>query len=525
MEIKQKIVEFIKEYKTYLIIAVLFVINFLLYNYTLKIDLTAKDTYTLSAVSKEKLKELDDIVNIKVYASEDLPAQYLQVKQYLRDVLRDYQFISQGKVRVQWINPGEDEELIQEAQRLGIPQLQFQDIQQDQLQVTKGFLGVAIVYEDQAEVIPLVESTRDLEYQLTSKIYKLTRDKDPRIAFTTGHGERTINPVSVQGELATEEILAKKVLGEEFEVSDFSISTESAQLVPDNYSSLVVMGPTKKFDNNSKYVLDQFLMQGKPIAFLLDSYEVTNNLIPTETNHNLNEMLKNYGIEVKNSLVLDQSNEIANFNNGQTMTLSPYPYWVKSVKQNMNEEFPVTQGLQKIVFPWVSPLEYDEQNQDIKGLVFSSKNSWKKTGNIDLNPFQSFIPKSEGSKPLAAVLEGNLTSFFADKDKPEVFEAEKVNSTENGKMAVVGDSDFIREGIVQRSPQNLHFFVNLIEYLTLGEGLSKIRVKSEDIRPLIELSSQKRQVYKYVNMLGMPILIGLLGFAYLYYQNKKEYKL
>lgn len=523
-KIKEKILNFAKEYKMYVILILIILINFLFYNFSFKLDLTAKNTYTLSNVTKQKLKKLDDIVNIKVYASEDLPAQYLQIKQYLRDILRDYQFMSSGKVRVKWIDPSEDEEIIQEAQRLGIPQLQFSDIQQDQFQVTKGFLGVAIVYEDQAETIPLVESTRDLEYQLTSKIYKLVRDKEPQLAFTTEHGEKT-TAVMQQSQNMPQQILAKETLSEEFSVSDFAIASGSANLIPDKYNGLVVLGPNKEFDSHGKYVLDQFLMQGKPITFLLDSIEVSNNLQSSNANHGLYELLKNYGIELKKSLVLDRTNEVANFNAGQTMFLTPYPYWVKAVSQNLNKEHPVTQGIQQLVLPWVSPLEFDQNDSRIKPLVYSSENSWEKSETPSLNPSQNFQPKAEGRKPLGVVLEGKLNSFFSNKEKPEGFKNEVIKETEKGKLAVIGDADFINAGIAQRYSQNVHFFVNLVEYLTLGEGLSEIRVKSDDIRPLIELSDTKRQTYKYANMLGMPILVGMIGFVYLYYQNKKEYHL
>jgi gliding-associated putative ABC transporter substrate-binding component GldG len=509
--------------KFWVIVVCIFAANLILHFFPVKIDTTAKKTYTLSQSTKQITRKLDDIVNIKVYASESLPPQYITVRRYLRDLLNEYKYLSNGKIRVDWINPEKDDEAAEEAQRLGIPKLQFSDIKQDKYEVTQGFLGLAVKYEDDAEIIPFIEKTNDLEYQLTSKIYKLTRDSTPRIGFTTGHGEETTieTPQSAQlMQSGVQDVLAKEVLKDEFTVEDVKIASGSAELIEEDFGALVVLNPGKKFDKKNKYVLDQYLMQGKPVVFLLETKDVNENMQISAARHDLEPLLNHYGFELQEGLLLDASSERVNFNMGQTMVISQYPFWVKTQPQNLNQNHPATANLQALVFPWSSPVEFDQNDQRITSLIKTSEQTWMEKGSVNISPTQEFVPKTEGRRTIAAILEGELNSYFAGK---EAYTDEFQDKVEQGKLVLVGDADFIRTGMERRSAQNAHFFVNLIEYLTAGKNLGEIRVKAEDVRPLVELSDSKRELIKYGNIIGVPLLVSLIGFAYLYYQNKKEY--
>jgi len=516
----EKILRPIKAGKFIIFFILLLLFDIAFWFFPFKLDMTSKQSYTLSASTKKIVTDLDEVVNIKVFVSKELPSRFLLIRQSLKDVLMDYRSISRGKVRVEWIDVEKDDELKKEAQRLGVPPLQFSDLEKDKFQVTQGFFGLAFLLGDKVETIPLVDKTSDLEYQLTSKIYKITQTKQPKVGFVTGHGEQLSSVTYTY-----QEPLLQAVLADQFLTEAINLDQEEPELIPDNFDMLVIVGPDKEFTIKEKYLLDQFLMKEKPIIFLLETERVSENLQLVKTDHKLEDLLSTYGVNLKNGFVLDMSNEQANFSSGTTIFFTPYPFWVKIKPAGFNNSSVVTADLQTLAFPWVSWLEYEQDDLRITPLVFSSDKSWTQTEDINLDPTQKFNAREGGRKTLAILFNGKLESFFTNKDNPPGFEKENfIDKTQNARFALIADADFINEGMVSRVPQNLYFFANLVEYLANGTELSSIRTKTEDIRPLKELTDKQREFYKYLNVLGTPVLIGFLGFAFLYWRNQKEYK-
>src|SRR5512135_2291858 len=65
-----------------------------------RLDLTPGHAYTLSSATRKIVRNLDDIVTIKVFASSELPTQIALLERDLDDLLRDVRSASNGKVRV-----------------------------------------------------------------------------------------------------------------------------------------------------------------------------------------------------------------------------------------------------------------------------------------------------------------------------------------------------------------------------------------------------------------------------------------
>ena len=59
----------------------------------------------------------------------------------------------------------------------------------DKMEIKNVYMGMVILYEDKQEVIPVVQNTESLEYEITRAIRKLTNPVTPKVAFTEGHGE------------------------------------------------------------------------------------------------------------------------------------------------------------------------------------------------------------------------------------------------------------------------------------------------------------------------------------------------
>jgi len=72
-------------------LGVLVVINLLAQRHFTRIDLTADKQYTLTESTKRILNGLDDVVNVKVYFSRDLPTYLVTLEQQVGDMLDEYQ--------------------------------------------------------------------------------------------------------------------------------------------------------------------------------------------------------------------------------------------------------------------------------------------------------------------------------------------------------------------------------------------------------------------------------------------------
>lgn len=88
--------------------------------------------------------------------------------------LDEYKTYSHGRLSYEFLDPGSREELEKEASSFRIPPVQINIIQNDKFELKKVYMGLAFLYEDRQEVIPLVQNTIGLEYDITSTIKRLT---------------------------------------------------------------------------------------------------------------------------------------------------------------------------------------------------------------------------------------------------------------------------------------------------------------------------------------------------------------
>ncbi|MCY4158485.1 MAG: GldG family protein, partial [Bacteroidetes bacterium] len=128
--------------------AILVVVNLIGLNIFGRLDLTDDRVYSLSRASKDIVQNLEDPVTITAFFTADLPAQFASNRRFLKDKLDDYRAYGGQNVEYQFIDPGDDEELRGEAGRLGIPPVQIQVVESDNVQLKNAYMGVAVEYEN-----------------------------------------------------------------------------------------------------------------------------------------------------------------------------------------------------------------------------------------------------------------------------------------------------------------------------------------------------------------------------------------
>ena len=179
-----------------ILLVALVLLNLIARNSYFRWDLTDTKMYSLSSSTKKVVGRIDDLLNVKVYFSDNLPGEYGNNRRYLQDILEEYAAISKGNIRFEFYVPDTDEALEEEAQKSGVQPVQLQVIEKDEAVVKKVFMGIAIYFEDQREVIPVVLSTTGLEYEITTRIKKLVEKKKKFVGIiTVSYTHLTLPPI------------------------------------------------------------------------------------------------------------------------------------------------------------------------------------------------------------------------------------------------------------------------------------------------------------------------------------------
>ena len=495
--------------------------NLLTSEFPVRLDLTANKDYSLSAVTKGKLQKLDTDLDIRAYFSKELPTSYLLLKQDVADVLANYEEAGKGKVKVSFQDPKDDPQVAHEVQAQGIPELQFSGVEKDKFQVSTGYLGMVLSYGAKQEVIPVVESTQFLEFDLTSAINRLVRVDTPKVGLLAG----------VDGIEQNELMVVSRSLGKQYAVADVSLS--DGKPVPDDITTLVVASPKKELSDWEKYQVDQFIMRGRGVVFLVDGVDVDNTLNAQPAKGNIGSLLEGYGLKVNQDLVLDASSELASFSSGRGAFTTQYPYWVKVRPEGFDKDNVAVNRLQSLVLPWastISPVREKLGEARLEELVWSSSQSWLVTSDFNLNPTQRFAPNPEefSNRLLAASLSGPISSAFSEgaiPQPPAGGENARPHQAEtgDGRIIVVADSYFARDVMSSRFPENDVFFQNLVDYLTQEPDLISIRSKGIENRPLRPMSDGERDLVRAINVVVPLILVAAVGVGRAF-QRRRAYQ-
>lgn len=489
---------------TILIIGVLVAINLLAGFFFYRFDLTKNENYSISSSTKNILKSLDDLLSIKVYFSKDLPPNLVSLRQEVADLLAEYKAYGGGKLKIEFIDPGKDSATEKEVLALGIPKLQFNVVQKEKLQLINGYSGLALFYADKKEIIPEIISAQNLEYDLTVLIKKLTSAKQEKVAFAIGNDE-----LKIDQDLG----LANQFLSQQYEVT--SVDLNQNQLLPADVKTLLIVGPTKTFTEKEKYILDQFLMKGGGILLAYNGVSVDQNLQPTKVDLGLADQFESYGFKLNTDLVLDGASfEVANFNTEYGPFLTQYPFWPRIIQSGFDQGSVVTSKLQAVVFPWTSSIEIIKdkvKDNQVQQLAKTTDKSWHILENFDLNPQQAFKPTEQKSYLIAATIFGKFSSFFAGKPAPEGFTDKPIEKTNDGRLAVVGNAQFVRDGFAKQYQDNLIFFLNSVDNLTLSSDLISIRAKAISSSPLKNMFDSQRVFYKFAGILSPALIVIILG--------------
>lgn len=496
---------------TLLILFIVLMTNFIASHHFVRFDLTKNQLYALSDASKDMMRNLDDIVTVKIFFSETLPPNLLAVRQYVDDILDELVSYSKGNLIVEFLNPSEPD-IINEALRFGIPQVQMNIVEKDKLEVKNGFLGIAVIYGDRVEILPVVQNILNVEYELAAAIKKVTAQQEHTVGFLVGHGEPGFEQSVGLGDRGGSYLILKEALERNYQV--IFVDFERGDTL-EGVDTLLIAGSKTSFSEEEKKTIDRFFINGGNLVVFLDSVDVTDSFQAIPLDQGLGDLFAHYGLNFEKQFVLDRSNEQASFSQGFVNFIMPYPFWVKAVHPYLDAVHPITAKLDSLVFPWASPLQTvhaDGVNRTV--LANTTLNAWLQEAPFDLNPSSIQGNSEKGQYPLAVMMEGAFSSFYQNNTKDQ--------NISPGRLIAVGNSRFITDRFISQFPQNLLFAMNAVDLLTLDESLIGIRSKTSFDLPLKDLNARERQLVKLTGILLAPFLVILFGVGWFIFRRRQK---
>jgi gliding-associated putative ABC transporter substrate-binding component GldG len=498
-----------------------------------RFDATRDELYTLSKASQDTLAGLEDPVTITAYFTDELPPPYSSNARYVRDLLEEFRAASKGRLSFEFLDPmsqetAEDQEAKKEAKRdifgrvfreptsverelaqVGIQPVEIRVVEEDQMQTKRAYMGIVIKHQEKKEVIPVVQDIRTLEYDLTTLVRKLTRPKTPVLGVVQGHDAPALHE-----KLSS----LRSLLGQMYEVRPVDLSGK--ERVDADIDALLVIGPKTAFQKNELKALDQFVMEGKSVAFFLDSVQVDlKTFEPSEATHGLGPLLETWGIKVGDQLVADvESAQLSVQERRGFMVVSmPVPYPFIPMLAQLEGDSPITQGLSGVTLPFSTVVTATApEGAQATVLAKSSRRSWLENKPYNVDPrrdWRSETVTPNGPHPLMVQVSGKLKSHFAAEASTSSGTPVLAESKGEPRIIVAGGSAALWDDFMGRPNQAL--LLNVADWLLLDPALLAMRTRGLAEAPLQqELSTTTRNAAKFGNAFGIPFALAAFGLVH-----------
>jgi len=454
-----------------------------------RIDLTRKHLYTLSGGTRKVLGGLNDVVTVKFFVSKDLPSQVDLVRRDVDDLLDDYRRASGGELHVEVVHPGDEGSGRDQATSLGIRPIQFNVLHGDEFQVKRGWLGVSVLYAGDHESLPVIQSTDDLEYRLTSAIASLTTPSKPEVAFLTGFGAR--------GPGAYPDL--RQSLSKRYRLRTVSLEGDSVpDLLPDSIRVAILAGPTQELSDTARTALEAYLDAGGAGFLMLPPAQLDRRMpITRPVKSGLDDYLQSRGLELEDGVVYDlRSNERVNMGQqGMFSVVRNYPFWpiVRPASKSL-----ITHQLQSLSLAWPGALQVRDSIR-VRPLLETTRYGGRQPAGGSVAPDQEISPQGpQGVQVVAATVDDDAAT--ADSAAAGA-----------GRLVVVRDADYLGQDFVRGNPQNVVFAANAVDWLAQDEALIGIRSKDRTPPPLVFESSFSRGLFRWGSLVGVPLLFVIVG--------------
>lgn len=531
-----------------LVLGLLILLNLILTNYFFRIDLTSEKRYSLSESSKKLAGKVDDVLFVKVYLEGEFPAGFKRLRQSTKEMLDEFSAYTNGKMQYEFIDPFENadakkaNDILQELGEKGLQPTNVQIKKDDESTQKLIVPGAVFYYKGKEYPVNLLkaqfgqgpeevinESIELMEYEIANVLRKCVETKAKQVAFIDDHGELERWDVAD----------ASQELKEFYAVTRIPLAIQTPQSLMKN-DALIIAKPSKPFSEYEKFLLDQFVMHGGKILWLLESQIADmdsmgrNAMFMTGSyDVNLDDMLFKWGVRVNPNMVQDlQCNAIpilSTLRNGTPQQkLLPWMFFPVAAPPQQNPHI-IVKGIDPVFFQFASGIDTTSNKEVKKTILLTSSPYSRSVGapvKVDLNMARTQPDPSlftAGNIPMAVLLEGKFNSLFQYRPGAKTDVLPYKPSIDDGKMIVVSDGDVIRNQRKQSTGEifplgydrytnqqfgNKRFVLNCIDYLCDDSGIIEVRAKEIKLR-LLDKGKLKTERLKW-QMVNMVIPIAIM---------------
>ncbi len=471
-----------------LILAVGLVSNVLLYEYPIRLDITQAQRYTLSAGTKQLLRELPDRVNISLYTSPNLPGPMQVTLRETSDLLKDLGRYG-DKLSVRSIIVAANSDTAIEARSKGIREVQFNQIGSGSFQVQTGYLGLEMRYGDKTEIIDFIDDASNLEYDLARLMLKMTRETLPQL----GLAQMSSSPFTVLNE----------TISSQYEVINLSEESEAGDW--ENLTGVLVLDDGSQAVSTTAANLSNHLKAGKNAAVFIDGVNVDQQSLTGSINSSelIPVLSESVGVRVNGDLVYDaQFNEAITLGSGNLRYIVAYPFWIRP--QIEKEVVPWSGSADNVVMGWASSLAItSKEGYQVDALLRTSNQTNVQTESFTLNPDQLNTLK----QPEEITRD---VGIIAQKDSQ--------------RIVIVADTHMASDDFLQNTQENQAFVSNLIDWIAADPILLSIPKRTAG-RSVFSFSDQAQLLaVQYGGMLLPPVLVAAWGFWWLRRRRQLSYR-
>lgn len=531
-------------------------------------DLTEEKRYTLTEATETLLKNLDDVVYIQVLLDGSFPAGFKRLQRSTQEMLEDFRSES-GFIDYEFTNPSEGTADMINARR---EQLSKEGVIPVNLRVkaTEGteekiiYPWAIVNYKGRKQAVNLLENQTPgfandevilnnsialLEYKFANAIQKLQTALKPNIVFTQGHGE--LEPLQVRD--------FERTLRQSYNTGHISLDS-MVNIPPDRVSAVIIAKPTKPFSEQDKFKLDQYVMNGGKIVWLIDRLNASidsiqargGRYVPMDYPLNLDDLWFKYGFRVNADLVLDLQNSPIPMVVGQQggrPQLDLFPYYYHPVV-TPDSEHPIAKSVGPINLFFPSSIDTNiVVKTPLKKTILLHSSQYSR---VQFNPVTldfeilRYEPQPEKFnkpyQPLSILLEGVFPSLYANRVTEQMLSGmEEIGlefKTESSptRMIVVSDGDIVKNLVSANGEtsvlgynkynkftySNRDFLINAIEYLLDENGVIAARGKDVRLRLFDTVRAKsERTKWQVINIVLPLVFLALFGVVYNWMRRRR----
>ncbi|MBM4116855.1 hypothetical protein FJ251_03805 [bacterium] len=526
-----------------------------------RLDLTEDRLFTLSESGQKILGGLAVPVQVKFYVTrvDKMPTGLKTLERDVSDKLRDYADASDGMLQFGVHDPSDDEEMQQLLQSKGVRPFQVQSVDKDEIGVKLIYSAITLAYKDKPEeLLPQVlpQSLSTLEYELVSRVYRLTQEKRPVVALFAPRPQLDPQMAAMYMQMGmqipelpdTWESVQQLLSEEHYDVRRIELTQDSP--IPPDADALLVLGPAN-LDARQAWEIGRALHEGVGAVIAVQNHEYDYQSDPRggfriaaqQRASGLEELLKEYGLAVRQEMLFDNECEVISIPSTRSVmgmrlqTAEPVraPMQIAVRGEQINRELEMTNRIETLFYLWGTDLAKDPArlaglNLGSRTLFSTSQNSWRKA--FSGAPLVQADVTMQGQKleptlPLAFLVDGQFPApagarpaWPAAGDSAAAAEPPASLKAAPSQLVLTGCGKLFEQPFIQAG-QNAMLLLNAVDALALEGDLIGIRSKLITERSIKPLAAGQKLAYRIFTVGLVPLLFAFYGILRLVMRRKE----